>query len=230
MASAAALLGSSPANAAISLCYETGPTIPQCAATTSNVLVDKSTGFVINGHLNNDVTQLATFTGTEILVGDGNGQADVSAFDKLLDGWVTFALTGATFNLATFDLEPISGNAPGTPTKATSVQISYIPTFGGSPITYTLDTNGNNFYGIYGSAGEQIQSITFGNYLPAGSGISDIRQVRVGGVELFDPTPTQQGAVPEPSTWAMMLLGFGAVGAGVRRRRKQDVRVRFNHA
>mgnify|MGYP000017531779 CR=1 FL=1 len=27
------------------------------------------------------------------------------------------------------------------------------------------------------------------------------------------------GAVPEPSTWAMMLIGFGAVGAALRRRR-----------
>lgn len=30
------------------------------------------------------------------------------------------------------------------------------------------------------------------------------------------------GAVPEPSTWATMLLGFGAVGLAVRRRRKQE--------
>ena len=28
------------------------------------------------------------------------------------------------------------------------------------------------------------------------------------------------GAVPEPSTWAMMLLGFGAIGYSMRRRRK----------
>jgi hypothetical protein len=26
--------------------------------------------------------------------------------------------------------------------------------------------------------------------------------------------------MPEPSTWAMMLLGFGAVGFGMRRSRK----------
>lgn len=30
----------------------------------------------------------------------------------------------------------------------------------------------------------------------------------------YDP-----GGVPEPSTWAMMLLGFGAIGASIRRRR-----------
>ena len=34
-------------------------------------------------------------------------------------------------------------------------------------------------------------------------------------------------AVPEPATWAMMLLGFGMVGFGLRRRSKQAVRVSF---
>ena len=29
----------------------------------------------------------------------------------------------------------------------------------------------------------------------------------------------QVGAVPEPGTWALMLIGFGAVGASLRRRR-----------
>ena len=32
-------------------------------------------------------------------------------------------------------------------------------------------------------------------------------------------TPNEVGAVPEPATWAMMLLGFGAIGAVMRRRR-----------
>jgi hypothetical protein len=39
-------------------------------------------------------------------------------------------------------------------------------------------------------------------------------------------------AVPEPSTWALMLLGFGAVGWGLRRRNSADgqpqMRVRYN--
>ena len=33
------------------------------------------------------------------------------------------------------------------------------------------------------------------------------------------------GGVPEPATWAMMLLGFGAMGAALRRR--THVRVRY---
>jgi len=34
-------------------------------------------------------------------------------------------------------------------------------------------------------------------------------------------------AVPEPGTWAMMLLGFGAMGAAMRSRRRQKASVRF---
>jgi hypothetical protein len=41
----------------------------------------------------------------------------------------------------------------------------------------------------------------------------------------LDPAGTT-GGVPEPATWAMMLLGFGIVG-GAMRARRQRVRVRF---
>ncbi|MBR2173632.1 PEPxxWA-CTERM sorting domain-containing protein [Sphingopyxis sp.] len=34
-------------------------------------------------------------------------------------------------------------------------------------------------------------------------------------------------AVPEPSSWAMMFLGFGAMGAAMRSRRRQKVTVRY---
>lgn len=35
----------------------------------------------------------------------------------------------------------------------------------------------------------------------------------------FSITPQQAGAIPEPGTWALMLLGFGFVGAALRRRK-----------
>lgn len=210
----ALMLAASPADAAILLCYEVGSTSPQCGPTDSLVNVDKVDDvFVVGGHLQNNTTQLATFTGGELLNGDGSGQAVVSASDGSLNTWIEFALVDATFNLATFNLSPIAGSAPGTPLKATSVQVSYIPTFGGAPITYTLDTNGQNFYGIYGSNGEQLQSIRFENFQPQTAGVADIRQVRLGGI---------QSAVPEPGTWAMLLVGFGAAGFAMRRRKDGD--------
>ena len=39
-----------------------------------------------------------------------------------------------------------------------------------------------------------------------------------------------QSAVPEPATWAMMLLGMGAVGFAMRRRAQQPPQVRFDFA
>jgi hypothetical protein len=43
--------------------------------------------------------------------------------------------------------------------------------------------------------------------LPAGFGVR------------LDPGGGVKGAVPEPATWAAMLLGFGGIGAALRRRR-----------
>jgi len=41
----------------------------------------------------------------------------------------------------------------------------------------------------------------------------------VGGAAQFQFGVDQSGAVPEAATWALMLVGFGAVGAALRRRR-----------
>ncbi|MDB5680379.1 MAG: hypothetical protein JWO16_184 [Sphingomonas bacterium] len=40
------------------------------------------------------------------------------------------------------------------------------------------------------------------------------------------PAVTNPG-VPEPATWAMMLMGFGAMGFAIRRRRNTTVRIRY---
>ena len=39
--------------------------------------------------------------------------------------------------------------------------------------------------------------------------------------------PTISAPIPEPMTWVLMLLGFAAVGFTMRRRTKEDVRVRY---
>lgn len=38
-------------------------------------------------------------------------------------------------------------------------------------------------------------------------------------------TPPPPPSVPEPATWAMMLLGFGAAGIAIRRSRRQDAKL-----
>lgn len=84
--------------------------------------------------------------------------------------------------------------------------------------------NGENKFGIYADPGSVFSSITFSDVMydfagtkkvaafSVGSSFDSVRQVS----GEFVPAP---GAVPEPSSWAMMLLGFGLVGAMVRRKR-----------
>jgi hypothetical protein len=57
-----------------------------------------------------------------------------------------------------------------------------------------------------------------GQFLPAGQYTLHITGTR-GTTSAFTGA-IAFGAVPEPSTWAMMLLGFGAVGFAMRRRRR----------
>ncbi len=52
------------------------------------------------------------------------------------------------------------------------------------------------------------------------------RQVNFDNVRLT-ATPSAAAAVPEPATWAMMLIGFGVVGGTMRRRTSHQARVTF---
>ena len=208
-AATAAFVGASAAQAAVIVCQT-----PSCIPDGDNVLVEAATDqTTINGSINSGGTDFAVeFTSPdgELLDGSANGQATVSASDDLLNS-LTFALTGgATFASATFNLNPISGNGTG---EATSVTISYTDPFGVAG-TFTIDTNGQNFFGIYGTAGEMFTSVTVN--FAGDTGINDLRQLRLGGLQI--------AAVPEPGTWAMMLLGFGAAGVAMRRRKRSTGR------
>lgn len=62
------------------------------------------------------------------------------------------------------------------------------------------------------------------NYVPSATDYALIDS-RLNPQGFADPSTVAQvevSAVPEPATWAMMLLGFGAVGVSVRRSRKTN--------
>jgi hypothetical protein len=72
-------------------------------------------------------------------------------------------------------------------------------------------TNGNNKGYLHGDAGEVFSKVEF---LSGASGeFSSARQ--------FDMklAPTPVTGVPEPTTWALMISGFGLAGAALRRKR-----------
>ncbi|MEO6581327.1 MAG: PEPxxWA-CTERM sorting domain-containing protein, partial [Sphingomicrobium sp.] len=47
-------------------------------------------------------------------------------------------------------------------------------------------------------------------------------QMLQSGIQSIASIASVDGAVPEPATWAMMLLGFGAIGMSMRRRRRSQ--------
>jgi len=75
--------------------------------------------------------------------------------------------------------------------------------------SYLLSPNGENRFAFMALDGETITNLSYSIF---GGDAGGIRQVRIASVAGGVP------AVPEASTWAMMLLGFGAAGFAMRRR------------
>ena len=82
----------------------------------------------------------------------------------------------------------------------------------------------NTYSGMF--IGASLQSLAFGSATADFSGTSSVRLELPAGVTFtsasgqFLSAIAPAGAVPEPSTWAMMLIGFGAIGTAMRRGRR----------
>ncbi|MBU3078486.1 FxDxF family PEP-CTERM protein [Sphingomonas quercus] len=67
---------------------------------------------------------------------------------------------------------------------------------------------------------------TFDNvFFQSGEQTLVIKGTSFGGASSYGGDIQIENAVPEPATWAMMLLGFGLVGAGARGRRRNAAQV-----
>lgn len=108
--------------------------------------------------------------------------------------------TGTTFELLVFFTQP-AGTSPS------SRRISSLLTG-----TVMADATG----GIFVDFDNNAQNFTFNG----GSFTFSVNDVSLlaGQSAPITGTIIAQSAVPEPGTWAMMLMGFGAIGLGMRRR------------
>lgn len=204
LAVAALLMGTSvPASAAVTICLGGG-----CAAQpSSNVLLNTGdTGTSVQGTLNN-APGTVTLTSAESLSLPANGAARVSATDGILNNPLTFSFDDGLISALEFNINALT-NGDVFFTFAGGDSDGQVTTL------YDLSKNGQNFFNAFNGTFKSV-TMSFTN----GATVDDVRQFRM------SAAPT--AAVPEPATWAMMLLGFGAIGFGMRRRRSDTVRVRF---
>jgi hypothetical protein len=129
---------------------------------------------------------------------------NVPSFSNLSN--IIVQLNGAGANL-------LNGNYTLTPAASGSLasQSGNNLTFGGITAG-SYDTYSTQFASTAGSL------YTLRYDLSASGTSNGLRVTTTGGVA---------GAVPEPATWAMMILGMGAVGFAMRRRKNVTMTVRF---
>ena len=128
-----------------------------------------------------------------------------------LTGSTTIAdlmITGSGLGGFTFSA---AGNS--TPAPNTQLSPAFLLALGVSIILNEQIVTGN-------SITTNAIHVSFNDFLLADGGLKDGDIIVSSTTAAFNAGQT--GAVPEPATWAMMLIGFGAMGVSMRRRRQRQ--------
>jgi hypothetical protein len=158
----------------------------------------------------------------------GIGSATVTIDDVLHTMRVQVSFSGLTTpTVASHIHGPTAVPFTGTAGVATTT-----PTFPGFPLGVTAGTY-DNLFDLVSASSYNPSFVTANGGTPAGAEAALLSAIASGRSYLNIHTTQFTGgeirgflvAVPEPATWAMMLLGFGAIGLSVRRRRSLVARV-----
>lgn len=206
-----------------------GSAASAASITSYDVTNAQPSGFGNWSHTYSGTISAGNYTGGSGTLNDGiipNDQNNNQLFTTSFLPTITAYLDG-TYNLNQIDVlsDYLQNAIPGN-------LLSFDVTIGGNTQTVALAGFGATTSGGYSSNGRAtltglLQStatnnFTLSNFVTSGSsGFADffsIGELTVNGV-------TANSAVPEPATWAMLLIGFGFAGAAMRRRK--NIRVSF---
>ena len=179
------------------------------------------TNTTVQGHTQGGT--LINFTGTTVgganVISANGGQARIEGApdtstsnpnDTLLLQTLSFGLLGGgTFNNLEFNLFN-GGGTTGTVSFVLTDNLGQMFNFDNLALGV-----GQNFFGFVGIGGETIANVAF----TTTAGIADVRQIRL-------DEAAAVGTVPEPATWAMMLVGFAGIGLSLRRRKRSSAALR----
>lgn len=141
-----------------------------------------------------------------------------------------FIITGLTPG-ASFNVSGAFANVEGYTLVAADFTTTVIGTSDSNIDVVSATLNGVNFAGNYLSADPSTET---GNVGPLGALLVgnnlNFQGVAGKGNENTIAGNLRWASVPEPSTWLMMMAGFGALGFALRRQKAATRRVNFNFA
>ena len=157
----------------------------------------------------------------------GGGLSEASFRITLFDG--DSAPGNFDFNDNTFFVDgALIGNWSSVATERTdgtgTVSLGFGTGFGNNILStgFFSTVNAGTLASIFGGLGDGALTYSLFDNDP-NDNFFDFTQGVNGGLVNVGQGPIIAPGVPEPSTWAMLLLGFGAVGAAMRRRRQMPV-------
>lgn len=145
-------------------------------------------------------------------VGNGDGVAEAIGTGGPNSGFADITIDPAlNFTIMQFKIDGPTGNDP-------SHDFDLLVTFvgGGTQTISNILLPSNDKLDLVAGPGEIIDKITFLDLRDAAGASQDFRSLK-------QVSFNAANAVPEPATWALMLGGFGLIGAAVRRRHHMAV-------
>jgi len=160
-----------------------------------------------------------TFDNTNGISGTGFGVQSNSngngAIIPLADSSGTSYLTVVSGGSATIDLGGVSGFAFEWGSLDTYNKLT-VELTNGTFLNYVPGTDFTNTY----ANGNQLVPETNGTFKVLSTGAERFKSIKLSSTgNSFEIDNLAVQAVPEPATWAMMIVGMGGIGASMRRRR-----------